>query len=660
MNNGADVEKRRVLSYFAGKITKHKYLNRWTILLWDLFWVSAVSFVTFWLIGYIVDSYQFVKFGYRVAGITLGASLIAFLIVGTHNGILRYTSSKEILKICYAVILKSAIELPVLILLKDKLGFGSNVTAAKLFCAEIFNFSLTLSAMLLFRLFMVFIYNYSLGLQGAKGIGDRVLVFGSDEDSVSTIHYLENSKNFIYRIMGFVEFSDKIKHHKIFDKKVYYVKDKDYLRRVVAKHKIKGVIFPSKKSVLSHNKTVLPFILEMGLKIYAMPDTDEIKKSQEAQGALQMPVKQINIEDLLGRKEIDVDMEQIAGFLAGKSVLVTGAAGSIGSKLCKVISEFDIKHLMMIDNAETPMHDLKTELCKLPVAERFSFAICDVRDRERLEKIIKDAAPDIIYHAAAYKHVPMMEDNPTEAIAVNVQGTVNVATLALKYGVDKMVMVSTDKAVNPTNVMGASKRIAEIYTQSLSRAVLGGEVAGKTKFITTRFGNVLGSNGSVIPMFEKQIFEMGPVTVTHKDIVRYFMSIREACCLVLEASAFGEGYEIFIFDMGEPVKIAELAKNMIRLAGYTPDVDIKIEYTGLRPGEKLFEELLNNKENTLPTQNKKIFLAKVREFPYQSVKEDVATLINLAAKIDVIGAVKKMKEIVPEYRSKNSIFEKLD
>ena len=347
--------------------------------------------------------------------------------------------------------------------------------------------------------------------------------------------------------------------------------------------------------------------------------------------------------------------------------MVTGAAGSIGSELSRQISQFGVEHLVMLDNAETPMHNLtldfekivnkfkedllqssgemngQSEIMVSEFAKKFSFYICDVRNEDRLEAAFKKFKPQIIFHAAAYKHVPMMELNPTEAVKVNVKGTKNVANFSLKYGVEKMIMISTDKAVNPTNVMGASKRIAEIYTQSLSRAIISGKIQGKTKFVTTRFGNVLGSNGSVIPHFKEQIANGGPLTVTHKDIVRYFMSIPEACSLVLEAATLGNGYEIFAFDMGKPVKIVDLARNMIKLAGYEPDKDIKIEFTGLRPGEKLYEELLHTKENTIPTSNDKIFVAKVKEYEFEEVDKMINELLIYANQID-----------------KNSVYEELD
>jgi len=352
--------------------------------------------------------------------------------------------------------------------------------------------------------------------------------------------------------------------------------------------------------------------------------------------------------------------------------MVTGGAGSIGSELCRLITSFPISQIIILDNAETPLHNIQLELTdrekntlgesfdKKKFDDNYKFLIADVRDINRLERVFDTYKPQIVFHAAAYKHVPLMEANPCEAVNVNVFGSRNVADMAVKYNVEKMVMVSTDKAVNPTNVMGCSKRLAEIYVQTLSRSIIKGEVKGNTKFITTRFGNVLGSNGSVIPRFREQIINGGPVTVTHKDIIRFFMTIPEACRLVLEAATMGEGYEIFVFDMGKPVKIADLARNMISLAGFEPDKDIKIVYTGLRPGEKLYEELLSSKENTIPTGHKKISVAKVREYVLDGVLKDLELLNVQVANMDKTNTVRQMKAIVPEFKSMNSEYEKLD
>ena len=359
------------------------------------------------------------------------------------------------------------------------------------------------------------------------------------------------------------------------------------------------------------------------------------------------------------RPVIDIDTENVRIILKGQTVIVTGAAGSIGSEIVRQAAAFKPQTIVLFEMAESPLHDLTVDLRKEFPNQQFVPVIADVRNVDMVEDVFEEYHPHVVFHAAAYKHVPLMEDFPAQAILANVQGSKNVADMAIKYKAKRFVMVSTDKAVNPTNVMGASKRIAEIYVQSLFLQKAKDDV-DCTKFITTRFGNVLGSNGSVVPYFKKQIAEGGPVTVTHPDIIRYFMTIPEASCLVLEAATLGNGGEIFCFDMGQPVKIADLAKNMIRLAGFEPGKDIEITYTGLRPGEKLYEELLNQKETTIPTKNKKILVAKVREYDYQDVASQIESLIKLAQDGKVFPTVKLMKQIVPEFKSKNSIYEELD
>ena len=387
-----------------------------------------------------------------------------------------------------------------------------------------------------------------------------------------------------------------------------------------------------------------------------LPTIDELREGTKTLRNL----PDIRIEDLLGRDEIHINTGEIANFLKGKVVMVTGAAGSIGSELCRQLCHFGLKQLVLFDSAETPMHNIRLELEeKFPQVE-FTPVMGDVRMVDRVESVFRRFHPQIVFHAAAYKHVPLMEENPCEAVHTNVYGTHNVADMAVKYDVDKFIMISTDKAVNPTNVMGASKRLAEIYVQSLSVAISKGLHSGKTRFITTRFGNVLGSNGSVIPRFREQLAKGGPLTVTHPDIIRYFMTIPEACRLVLEAAFMGKGNEIFVFDMGTPVKIADLARRMIELAGLVPDKDIEIQYTGLRPGEKLYEELLAIKENTLPTLNEKIYRAQVREYDFKEINELMDPLVHLAVCVDKVRTVKLMKEIVPEFKSKNSEYEALD
>ena len=371
-------------------------------------------------------------------------------------------------------------------------------------------------------------------------------------------------------------------------------------------------------------------------------------------------IREIKIEDLLGRPEIKISLDEIIADFRDKTIMVTGAAGSIGSELCRQLVTFGIRKLVLFDNSETPMHNIRLELEERFPELDFSPVIGDVRIPARLDFVFRTYRPQVVFHAAAYKHVPLMEENPCEAVLANVAGSRNVADKCLEYGVEKMVMISTDKAVNPTNIMGCTKRLAEIYVQSLGLAVEQGRIKGRTRFVTTRFGNVLGSNGSVIPRFREQIAKGGPVTVTHPDITRFFMTIPEACRLVMEAATMSTGTQIFVFDMGESVKIAHLAKRMIELAGFEPDKDIKIEYTGLRPGEKLYEEVLSNTENTLPTSHDRIRIAKVREYDYADARRAAELLETLSREVNIPDMVRLMKSTVPEFISKNSRFEVYD
>ena len=425
---------------------------------------------------------------------------------------------------------------------------------------------------------------------------------------------------------------------------------------MIKKRHIQGILFARSEFVKEEENRLLEYCKMNNVKTLIAPSISET----DVDGLFHQFVRPIRIEDLLGREEIKINMQEIAMEYSEKTILVTGAAGSIGSELCRQLAQNGVRKLILFDSAETPLHNVRLEFEKKYPGIDFVPVIGDVRSIQRLRMVFEKYHPQIVFHAAAYKHVPLMEENPCEAVFVNVVGSRQVADMAVEYGAEKMIMISTDKAVNPTNVMGASKRLAEIYVQSLGCAIKKGTVKGRTKFVTTRFGNVLGSNGSVIPHFKEQIENGGPVTVTHKDIIRYFMTIPEACRLVMEAGMMGEGNEIFVFEMGEPVKIVDLATRMIELAGYRPDEDIKIEFTGLRPGEKLYEELLSTEENTLPTSNKKIKIAKVRHYEYNDILAYYAEFENLARNAEVMNTVILMKKVVPEFISKNSRFEVLD
>lgn len=425
---------------------------------------------------------------------------------------------------------------------------------------------------------------------------------------------------------------------------------------IANKYGVSGILFPYVADARAEQDRLIEYCRSAQLKTYIVPGIDEMTEG----AAISSYIRKIKIEDLLGRDEIKISMNEIIDNFSNKVIMVTGAAGSIGSELCRQLATFGVKRLILFDNAETPLHNIRLEIeDKFPDLD-FVPVIGDVRSLARLDFVFRKYHPQIVFHAAAYKHVPLMEENPCEAVQVNVCGSRQVADKCVEYDVEKMVMVSTDKAVNPTNIMGCTKRLAEIYVQSLGLAIERGEMKGKTKFVTTRFGNVLGSNGSVIPRFREQIEHGGPVTVTHPEINRFFMTIPEACRLVMEAATFATGTLIFVFDMGTPVKIVTLAERMIRLAGLEVDRDIKIEFTGLRPGEKLYEEVLATKENTLPTTHERIFVAKAREYPYRDASEIITKLTELATIVEIPDMVRLMKSTVPEFKSKNSEYEKFD
>ena len=448
----------------------------------------------------------------------------------------------------------------------------------------------------------------------------------------------------------------RLKNHAIADRPVYYFEDESSIEYLRDRVDIDAILFATNDDAQSEQERLIKYCTEKSVKILITPPIDEVIDGK----IMKQSIREIKIEDLLGRPEIKISMEEIVANFKDKTIFVTGAAGSIGSELCRQLATFGVKELILFDNGETPMHNLRLELEERYPALKFIPVIGDVRIPARLDFVFRTYHPQVVFHAAAYKHVPLMEENPCEAVLVNVAGTRNVADKCIEYDVEKMVMISTDKAVNPTNVMGCTKRLAEIYVQSLGLSIEQGRTPGKTRFVTTRFGNVLGSNGSVIPRFRDQISKGGPVTVTHPDITRFFMTIPEACRLVMEAATMSTGNQIFVFDMGESVKIAHLARRMISLAGFEPEKDIRIEYTGLRPGEKLYEEVLSNKENTEPTLHDRIRIAKVREYDYREACEVAEELETLSRKVEIPDMVRLMKKTVPEFKSKNSRFEVYD
>lgn len=626
------------------------YMPRWGVLLVDLF-LCAVAYVISYAIGTNLFHYGFetVLPIWSQMGILLILQLLFFIILQTYAGILRYSTFVDTVRILLAVVLAGITNL----IINAIIGY---YTGQKLLLNTIPLLYISVAFMFLFCLRVSVKTLYEIV---AKNSSTRVLIYGTQSAGIAIAKMLRSSGDSRYQPVGFIE-DDKNKNaHTLLGMNIYQL-DEKLIKRMEAKDIHDVIVSPLKMKQLVPSRDLAIF-LNHNIHILTAPNISEWHEedSDKQYSKRRIAIDSIQIEDLLERPEININTENVRNTLKDKTVLVTGAAGSIGSELVRQIISFSPYSVILLEQAESPLHDLMMDLRHQHPEQRLIACIADVRDRERIEEVVKNFRPDIIYHAAAYKHVPLMEDHPNEAIRANVAGTKNMADMAVKYGVERFVMISTDKAVNPTNIMGASKRIAEIYVQSLFKQLVK-ENPDCTKFITTRFGNVLGSNGSVIPYFKKQIAEGGPVTVTHPNIIRYFMTISEACCLVLEAGTLGNGGEIFVFDMGHPVKILDLAKNMIRLAGYMPGEDIQIVFTGLRPGEKLYEELLNKKETTLPTVNPKIMIAKVREFPFDEVEKEVNTLIATSHEGKPFITVSQMKHIVPEYISQNSIYEQLD
>lgn len=630
------------------RLTKEKYLNRWIIFLIDLF-LSVFSTVTsLALVSYILDWNYTDQIILTVFLASLFCSTASFLVCQTYKGIIRHSVFTETGRIAMSSSLKVATILPVLLFTTGLLSFRGFLLGS------VVDFFLTFFILTIFRAFLITLYTFMVS-SIASNRKDKLFIFGHEDSSPALLNDSFLRENSSYQVEGFLRFGQRVSM-RIGLYKVYFITDQEEFSRWVNRYNIKAILFTDYKAVKEESERLVRFCEKEKVRMLLLPSLDELKGGKLKMRAL----PEVRIEDLLGREEIRINMEEIAGSLKGKVVLVTGAAGSIGSELCRQLCHFGLKQLVLFDSAETPMHNIRLELEeKFPDVE-FTPVMGDIRMIHRVESIYQRFRSHIVFHAAAYKHVPLMEENPCEAVHTNVYGTRNVADMAVKYDVDKFIMVSTDKAVNPTNVMGASKRLAEMYVQSLSIAISKGRQSGKTRFITTRFGNVLGSNGSVIPRFREQLAKGGPLTVTHPDIIRYFMTIPEACRLVLEAAFMGKGNEIFVFDMGTPVKIADLARRMIELAGLIPGEDIEIKYTGLRPGEKLYEELLATKENTLPTENEKIYRAQVREYDYEDICTLMSPLIDLAIKVDKMGTVRMMKGIVPEFKSKNSVYEALD
>lgn len=626
------------------------YLPRWGVLLLDLLLCTIAFWISVWIgsnyFNYSSDNPQILPIGQQYLVIII-VQMIAFGAFNTFSGILRYSTFIDMVKVLLANLTTGV----AIVLFNCVMDWS---TAGHPIFNTIVAIYVPIAFVLLFTL-RVAVKTFGEVLQQYGNGSPRVLIFGTKYAGVSIAKMLRSAGNTPYHPVGFI--SDGEHGFEVAGLPVLQLNEKlfDWMKARNIRHVI---VSPLKMREINPSKDLQIFI-DHNIRILTTPYFTSVENPNDIDAQRIGRIDAIRIEDLLERPQIEVSTENVRQIIQGKVVLVSGAAGSIGSELVRQIQKYGPQVTILLEIAESPLHDLSLDLQKQFPEARFIPIISDVRDRERIEQIFSELRPDVVYHAAAYKHVPLMESYPNEAVRANVLGTKNMADMAVKYGTERFVMISTDKAVNPTNIMGASKRIAEIYVQSLFHK-LQKENPQCTRFITTRFGNVLGSNGSVIPYFQKQIAAGGPVTVTHPDIIRYFMTIPEACCLVMEASTLGNGGEIFVFDMGKPVKILDLARNMIRLAGYTPEKDIPIVFTGLRPGEKLYEELLNQKELTLPTSNNMIMIARVREFDYNKVSKLIDQLIETSHQDKAFTTVKMMKQLVPEYISKNSVYEQLD
>lgn len=630
------------------------YLPRWGVLLLDLL-IVLIAFVVSYMIGSQILTYDLAArmpiWGQAIFVLVLQG--VFFWAFHTYSGILRYSTFVDTLKVTAAVVANGLF----LFLANLIVKYVTNYINPPFFTTVLVIYVFVAITLLFgWRVIIKTVFEYI--SHRSNGV-DKVLIYGTKSAGLSIAKMLQSNLESQYRPVGFIADKYDDIQHDLLGLNVYSLNEQ--LMDTLKKHHIRHIIVsPLKMKQINPLVDLKPFI-DNNIRILTTPYFTDFSEEENNDNinTIVGRIESIKVEDLLERPVIEMDTENVGTILEGQTVMVTGAAGSIGSEIVRQVAAFKPQTIVLFEMAESPLHDLTVDLRKEFPNQQFVPVIADVRNVDMVEEVFEEYHPHVVFHAAAYKHVPLMEDFPAQAILANVQGSKNVADMAIKFNAKRFVMVSTDKAVNPTNVMGASKRIAEIYVQSLFLKAAK-ENANCTKFITTRFGNVLGSNGSVVPYFKKQIAAGGPVTVTHPDIIRYFMTIPEASCLVLEAATLGDGGEIFCFDMGQPVKIADLAKNMIRLAGFESGKDIEITYTGLRPGEKLYEELLNQKETTIPTKHKKILVAKVREYDYQEVAEQIEALIQLAKTGKVFPTVKLMKQIVPEFKSKNSVYEELD
>jgi FlaA1/EpsC-like NDP-sugar epimerase len=649
---------RKVLSWYFSKDS----LPYWCLLIADCTVVFFSSIFTFW----IFEKSQLL-FDQRI-DVLWTAILYAILscigarAFSTYSGVVRFSSFVDLMRVGYA----NGLNLILMVILSEVLQSNGITDIAALTQTEtVVAFVIATLGQWAVRIVVKTLYDIALSDNRTL----RVLIYGALSGGVGLAKNIRTQRPARFTLCGFISHDKRAKHMLLMGKKVYNMEDDD-LTAVIKKNRIDAILVsPIRTTDFRNNQELQDLLIGAGCKIFmALPATEaKIEDGQLTEDVMQgMQINEVQVEDLLPRAEINVDLKSVQELLQDKRVLITGAAGSIGSEIVRQVASFKPADMILIDQAETPQHDIRLMMARDYGDIKAETVVASICNKTHMEQIFKSFRPDYVFHAAAYKHVPMMEDNPSEAVQNNILGTKIIADLSVKYGVRKFVMVSTDKAVNPTNVMGCSKRICEIYVQSLNRKLKNdvvGKLAGKpdflnyTQFVTTRFGNVLGSNGSVIPLFREQIKNGGPVTVTDERIVRFFMLIPEACKLVLEAGTKGNGGEIFVFDMGQPVKIADLAKRMIALSGAR---NVEIKFTGLREGEKLYEEVLNELEGTKPTFHEKIRIAQVREYDYEEVNKEIEELIAISKNYDDMATVGKMKQIVPEYKSNNSKYEKLD
>ena len=638
-------------------------LPYWSIIVLDMLILMMSGAISYWIFSNWTELTSRMPTLLASLSVYAALSIIGVRYFHTYAGIVRYSSFIDLMRVAYANVVSLVLALGVHVLMyKVPSQYFEPLNGRQI----VLMFVIATLAMWAMRVLVKTVYDVSTADNNAL----RVLVYGAQSGGVGLAESIRTQTPRRFILKGFISHNHRLRHNELVGEKVFTMEDD--LRKVVEDYHIGAVLVsPYRTNDFRKNQDLQDLLIGMGVKIFMAQNAIEVEKIGEEDdksefGEIQL--KEVSVEDLLPRAEIKVDMKSVSELLSGRRVLITGSAGSIGSEMVRQIASCKPASMMLIDQAETPQHDLRLMMAKEFPNIEVHVVVTTVCSMSRMDAIFNQFRPEYVFHAAAYKHVPMMEDNPSEAIMNNVYGTKVVADLSVKYGVRKFVMVSTDKAVNPTNVMGCSKRICEIYVQTLDRAIKTTQYGGPglnlsadfkpvTQFVTTRFGNVLGSNGSVIPLFREQIRNGGPVTVTHPDIIRYFMLIPEACKLVLEAGTKGNGGEIFVFDMGRPVKIADLAKRMISLSGAK---NVKIEYTGLREGEKLFEEVLNDKETTKPTFHKKIRIAEVRPYDFNQVCQDIDELITVSKKYNDMETVRMMKQIVPEYKSNNSVYEELD